>query len=113
VAKRCAGHGLLLASPDADAQRGSQVSLVFDPTSEACGAAYAVVQALIERGVVGDFRAGSPVGSAQDRADILRFGVAPLYTRFVDVWDAAERLGAVLVGGEWRQARHSLRAGVT
>ena len=113
VAERCAGHGLLLASPDADAQRGSQVSLVFDPTSEACGAAYAVVQALIERGVVGDFRAGSLVGSAQDRADILRFGVAPLYTRFVDVWDAAERLGAVLAGGEWRQARHSLRAGVT
>jgi kynureninase len=113
VAERCAGHGLLLASPDADAQRGSQVSLVFDPTSEACGAAYAVVQALIERGVVGDFRAGSPVGSAQDRADILRFGVAPLYTRFVDVWDAAERLGAVLAGGEWRQARHKLRAGVT
>jgi len=113
VADRCAGHGLLLASPDADAQRGSQVSLVFDPTSDAFGAAYAVVQALIERGVVGDFRAGSPVGSAQDRADILRFGVAPLYTRFVDVWDAVERLGAVLAGGEWRQARHKLRAGVT
>jgi len=113
VAYRCAGHGLLLASPDADAQRGSQVSLVFDPTSDAFGAAYAVVQALIERGVVGDFRAGSLVGSAQDRADILRFGVAPLYTRFVDVWDAVERLGAVLAGGEWRQARHSLRAGVT
>ena len=65
------------------------------------------------RGVVGDFRAGSPISRAGDRADILRFGVAPLYTRFVDVWYAVERLGAVLTGGEWQQARHSLRARVT
>ena len=63
--------------------------------------------------MVGDFRAGSPSGNDEDRADILRFGVVPLYTRFVDVWDAVERLGTVLADGEWRQARHSLRAEVT
>lgn len=104
VEERCAGHGLGLASPRDDAQRGSQICL-----SRAEGA-YAIVQALIARGVVGDFRAGD----AADRLpDILRFGVTPLYTRFVDVWDAVEHLRQVLDSGEWREARFHQRGAVT
>jgi kynureninase len=63
----------------------------------------AVIQALIARGVVGDFRA----------PDILRFGLTPLYTRFVDVWDAVDRLVQILESGEWRAPRFKVRATVT
>jgi kynureninase len=97
VAERCAGQGLRLCTPAAPGERGSQVSY-----ARAEGG-YAIVQALIARGVVGDFRA----------PDILRFGFAPAYLRFVDVWDAAEQLAQVLASGEWREARFSQRAAVT
>ena len=97
VEARCAGHGLALVTPRDDALRGSQASF-----ARAEGA-YAIMQALIARGVIGDFRA----------PDILRFGFTPLYTRFVDAWDAAEQLAAVLAGGEWREARFNERAAVT
>ena len=118
VNTRCADHGLVFASPDDDARRGSQVCLAFDTTSETgrAGAAYAVVQALIERRVVGDFRAGGagPAGGeAEGLPDILRFGVTPLYTRFVDIWDAVEQLRQVLEGDVWREARFNQRAAVT
>jgi kynureninase len=97
VERRCGGYQLSLASPREAARRGSQVSFAH-PTH-----GYAIMQALIARGVVGDFRA----------PDILRFGFTPLYTRFADVWDAVDRLHAVLEGGEWRDARFSVRAAVT
>jgi kynureninase len=77
--------------------RGSQVSYARAEGS------YAIMQALIARGVIGDFRA----------PDILRFGVTPLYTRFADVWDAVEHLHQVLATGEWREARFSECAAVT
>lgn len=102
VEARCGGHGLALVSPRAEAERGSQVCL-----SRADGA-YAIVQALIARGVVGDFRAGSG-----DLPDILRFGFTPLYTRFVDAWDAAEQLRQVLEAGDWRRPEFNRRHAVT
>lgn len=97
VAQRCADHGLTLQTPTEPALRGSQVSLYRDE------GAYAIVQALIARGVVGDYRAPG----------ILRFGFTPLYLRFVDVWDAVEHLVQVLQTGEWRDARFNQRAAVT
>jgi kynureninase len=97
VAARCGGQGLALRTPRDPALRGSQVSYSREK------GAYAIMQALISRGVIGDFRA----------PDILRFGFTPLYTRFADVWDAVEHLRQVLEGGEWREARFGQRATVT
>lgn len=97
VEARCAGHGLTLQTPRDAAQRGSQASF-----ARADGG-YPIMQALIARGVIGDFRA----------PDILRFGFTPLYTRFIDVWDAVEHLVQVLQTGEWQQARFNQRAAVT
>jgi kynureninase len=103
VERRCAGHGLALVTPRDPARRGSQVCF-----SRSDGA-YAIVQALIARGVIGDFRAGD----GMRHPDILRFGFAPLYLRFVDVWDAVEQLREVLESAEWRDARFQQRAAVT
>ncbi len=88
---------LVLASPREDALRGSQVCFAHAELG------YPVIQALIARGVVGDFRA----------PDILRFGFTPLYLRHVDAFDAAEHLRAVLDSGEWRQPRFNQRNAVT
>jgi kynureninase len=106
VESRCAGHGLVRISPRADAERGSQVCLAHERI------AWPVVQALIARGVIGDFRAGEP-GHPSAGLDVLRFGFTPLYTRFVDVWDAVEHLRQVLEHGEWREPRFAARAAVT
>ncbi len=103
VEARCAGQGLSLASPADDAQRGSQVCLARGE------GAYAIVQALIARGVIGDFRAGD--GAALP--DILRFGFTPLYTRYVDAWDAVQHLHEVLVNEEWRRPEFNRRHAVT
>ena len=70
--------------------------------------AYAIVQALIARGVVGDFRAGDA-----RHADILRFGFTPMYVGFEDVWHAADHLRQVLQTGEWQQPRFSQKHAVT
>jgi kynureninase len=96
VEQECAGAGLELASPRDPERRGSQVSLRHPE-------GYAIVRALAARGVIGDFR--SP--------DVLRFGFAPAYLRFADVWDAVAALGAVMERREWAQAEHRVRARVT
>jgi kynureninase len=106
VEQRCSGHGLVLSSPHDDALRGSQVCL-----TRAEGA-YAIVQALIARGVIGDFREGDKAHPAGAH-DVLRFGFTPLYTSFVEVWDAVEHLRRVLERGEWRDARFARRAAIT
>lgn len=96
VESRCAGQGLALLTPREAAWRGSQVAW-----SQPEG--YAIIQALIARGVIGDFRA----------PDVLRFGFAPLYLRFVDVWDAVEALREVLATRAWDRPEHKARAAVT
>ena len=95
VEARCVPE-VRLASPRDPAQRGSHV--VF---AHAHG--YAVMQALIARGVIGDFRA----------PDLMRFGFAPLYNSFSEIVRAAEILGDVLKSREWDQPRFHERAKVT
>jgi kynureninase len=95
VEARC-GSEVLLASPRNPAERGSHV--VF-----AHAEGYAVMQALIARGVVGDFRA----------PDLMRFGFTPLYNSFGDMVRAAEILADILTTREWDQPRFKARAKVT
>jgi kynureninase len=103
VEQRCAGHGLGLATPKDHDQRGSQVCLTRKV------GAYATVQALIARGVVGDYRAGD----GGQHKDILRFGFTPLYIGFEDVWHAVEHLRQVLESGEWQQPEFNTKNAVT
>lgn len=111
VEQRCAGLGLGIATPRQHAQRGSQVSLTHRD-ADAPHSAYAIVQALIARGVIGDFRAGGAADGTV-RPDILRFGITPLYLGFADIWNAVEHLKQVLKSGEWREARFARKATVT
>jgi kynureninase len=87
---------LALASPREPTARGSQVSFRHPE-------GYAVMQALIERGVIGDFRA----------PDLMRFGFAPLYVSEADVAEAARLLERVMREELWRQAAARPRAPVT
>ena len=96
VAQECPDLGLRLTSPADPAQGGSQVCLAH-------AQAYPVMRALVERNVIGDFRA----------PDILRFGITPLTLRYADLWDAVAALRAVLTQGIWREARHQARMTVT
>ena len=92
----CPGHTFQVATPLARGLRGSQLALRHPD-------AYAIMQALIARGVIGDFR----------RPDFLRVGFAPLYLGYADIWDAAEILGEIMRGEAWRDARFSDRRKVT
>jgi kynureninase len=93
--ERTEGLGLRTISPQSG-RRGGQVSLVHEQ-------GYAVMQALIARGVVGDFRP----------PDIMRFGFSPLFLRYADVASAADALKLVLSTEEWRDQRFSMRRLVT
>ena len=114
VEERCQGHGLGLATPRSHAERGSQVCLTRDEGLGVDGqgsGAYAIVQALIARGVIGDFRKGD--GGTGKHKDILRFGFTPLYVGFEDVWHAVEHLRQVLESGEWKKAEFNQINAVT
>ena len=91
-----ARYGFELVTPTLHARRGSQVSYRHPQ-------GYPVMQALISQGVVGDFRA----------PDIVRFGFAPLYLRFVDVWHAVNRLEQVMRQELWKDPSFGQRAKVT
>ena len=97
VESRCEGYGLHLLSPRDGKDRGSQVSFAHDE------AGYAIMAALIDRGVIGDFRA----------PNILRFGFAPLYIRFEDVWQAVEHLLDILENRLWDMPHYHQRKAVT
>jgi kynureninase len=94
VERRC--PQLTLVSPRNAAESGSQVSFAFD-------SGYEAMQALIDRGVIGDFRA----------SNIMRFGFTPLYLDADDVRTAAVILEEVIAKVLWRDARYSVRSRVT
>ncbi|MCV2361103.1 kynureninase [Paucibacter sp. TC2R-5] len=107
---RCAALGIRLASPRDENQRGSQVCLSLDAPLHEAG--YAVMQALIARGVIGDFRAGDPA-RLDEVPHILRFGFTPLYIGFADVYDAVEHLVQVLKNEEWKRPEFNTQGAVT
>ena len=102
--------GVGVVTPRDPARRGSQVSLTLAPPRHE--AAYAVVQALIARGVIGDFRAGVP-GDLAAQPHIMRFGLTPLYLSFAQAFDAVAHLREVLETQEWRQERYAVKGAVT
>ncbi len=85
-----------LVSPPVSSARGSQLSFRHPH-------AYAICQALIARGVIGDFR----------DPDVLRLGFAPAYLSFADIAAAARHLAEVLASGEWQRPAFNQRAAVT
>ncbi len=89
-------EGFELLTPREHARRGSQVALRHPD-------AYGIVQALIRRGVVGDFR----------DPDVVRLGFAPLYVTHADVYDAVEHLVAVMAAGEHLDPAYATRLAVT
>lgn len=95
VETRCGGQ-VTLASPRDPARRGSHVSFAH-------AQGYAIVQALIDRGVIGDFRA----------PDLMRFGFTPLYNSADEVFRAAGVLGEILDSEAWNDARYLTRSKVT
>lgn len=96
VDDRCGDLGVTVVSPREAGRRGAQVTLRHEH-------AYPVMQALLARGVIGDVRP----------PDLLRFGFAPAYVGFVDVWDAVAGLAAVLESREWDRPAFHERAQVT
>src|SRR5690606_19096673 len=96
VEQECPGMGLSLASPRDARRRGSQVSFMHEQ-------GYAVMQALIARGVVGDYR----------DPGLMRFGFTPLYLRHADLWDAVAVLREVLATRAWDRPEYRQRSAVT
>lgn len=96
VEMRTAALGLESISPADSMKRGGHVSVRH-------AEGYAVTQALIARGIIPDFRT----------PDAIRFGVAPLYVRFVDIWDAMDALADILATRAWDQPEFIYRNAVT
>ena len=96
IAEGCAGHGLELASPDKAADRGAHISYRHEH-------GYAVMQNLIDRGVIGDFRA----------PDYMRFGFSPLFMRYGDVERAVNVLREILNSQSYKNPEYQNRNAVT
>lgn len=96
VEERCADHDISLASPLDAKARGSQVSFFHEH-------GYQIIRAMHDHGVGCDYR----------EPGIMRFGFAPLYIRYIDVWDTVERLRDILDNGKWKDQKYRHRAAVT
>ncbi len=96
VEQELGGMNFELASPKEAEHRGSQVSLIHEE-------GYAIMQAVIARGIIGDFRA----------PDILRFGFASPYVRYIDIWESIAHLRDVMEMREWDQPKFKERRAVT
>ncbi|MGO2026799.1 MAG: aminotransferase class V-fold PLP-dependent enzyme, partial [Brevibacterium aurantiacum] len=96
VESRLADHPVQVVTPREHAHRGSQVSITHPE-------GFAVMSALIERGIIGDYR----------EPEVLRFGLTPLYIGFTDVWDTVEALREILDNRLWDAPQHKVRGAVT
>ncbi|MDN5634800.1 MAG: kynureninase [Brevibacterium sp.] len=96
VETRLSDHPVEVVTPREHAHRGSQVSITHPE-------GFAVMSALIERGIIGDYREPS----------VLRFGLTPLYIGFTDVWDTVEALRDILDNRIWDSPQHQVRGAVT
>ncbi|HWD67026.1 MAG TPA: kynureninase [Caulobacteraceae bacterium] len=93
---RLAGHGFSLLTSRDPARRGSHIAYAHPE-------GFRIVQALMARSVIGDFR----------EPDVVRFGLTPLYLSFEDIWRAVEVLAGIMAGGAWRQAQARIPGQVT
>lgn len=96
IEQECGDFGFTSVTPIEPEQRGSHLSFAHEH-------AYAIMQALIERGVIGDFR----------QPNLMRVGFTPLYVRFVDCWDAVSILREVMLSGTWKAEKYHRRNAVT
>lgn len=96
VNQECAEFGFELITPAQHEKRGSHVSYCHEN-------GYAIIQALVARGVIGDYR--EPV--------VLRFGVTPLYLSYEDIWNAIQHLKQVMLNEEWKDGKYLVRGQVT
>ena len=96
VNQQCEGLGISVLGPDNVSLRGSHVSLEFDQ-------GFSVIQAMTEQGVIGDFRA----------PNLMRFGFAPLYISYRQVWDAVTVLRHCINKAPWNEPRYNQRSAVT
>jgi kynureninase len=96
IEQECATFGFELMSSRVEDARGSQICVRHD-------GAWPIMQALIESGIIGDFRA----------PDILRFGFAPLYVGYADVWDSVASLRRIMDSQMWREPKYLAKAAVT
>lgn len=96
VESRLSEHPIEIVTPREHAHRGSQVSITHPE-------GFAIMSALIERGIIGDYREPS----------VLRFGLTPLYVGFTEVWDTVEALRDILDNRTWDAPEHKVRGAVT
>ena len=96
IKQECGDFGFELFSPIDAALRGSQISYKHEN-------AYPIMQSLISRGIIGDYR----------EPNILRFGISPLYMRYEDVWSAIICLKNIMQSNEWDSSNFKIRNYVT
>lgn len=96
IEERLSGYGFKLETPVDHEKRGSQVSISSEN-------GFPIMQAIIDAGVIGDFRA----------PDIMRFGFTPLYVSYVNVWDAIDRIKKIMDQNTWDQPKYKQVGAVT